>query len=170
VKSKPLAWAILRPLLIAVAAAASWIVFSAAGASADSSTSSDSPLDSGASTLSSVTTTVTHQAKDLLEPVEPGLGGGLSNAPASTVPTLVTAPSLRPVVEDVTALADDVVQTVPVVNQVVPAGTVTAVVDPAVGTVDGIADSALGTLVPLFPCPLVPLFPCSLGQRNPRTP
>src|SRR4051794_29579389 len=119
VKSKPLAWAILRPLLIAVAAAASWIVFSAAGASADSSTSSDSPLATGASTLSSVTTTVTRQAKDLLEPVEPGPGGGLSNAPASIVPTLVPAPSLRPVAEEVEGLAENAVETVPVVNLVV---------------------------------------------------
>ena len=158
-KSKPLAWAILRPLLIAVAAAASWIVFSALGASADSSTSSDSPLGTGASTLSSVTTTVTRQAKDLQEPVEPGPGGGLSNAPASTVPTLVPAPSLRPVAEEVEGLAGKAVETVPVVNLVVPAGTVAAVVDPAVGTVDGVAGSALETLVPLASGALEPLDP-----------
>jgi len=159
VKSKPLAWAILRPLLIAVAAAASWIVFSALGASADSSTSSDSPLGTGASTLSSVTTTVTRQAKDLQEPVEPGPGGGLSNAPASTVPTLVPAPSLRPVAEEVEGLAENVVETVPVVSQVVPAGTVAAVVDPAVGTVDGVASGTVESALPLAGAVLEPPDP-----------
>nr|WP_306629215.1 hypothetical protein [Arthrobacter ulcerisalmonis] len=106
-----------------------------------------------------MTTTVTQQAGDVLAPVESGLGGGLVEAPASTVPTLVTAPSLRPAVEDVTGLADHVVQAVPVVHAVVPAGTVAAVVDPAVGTVDGVVDGAVGTLVPLAGVALEPLDP-----------
>ncbi|WP_306898230.1 hypothetical protein [Arthrobacter sp. B1I2] len=102
---------------------------------------------------------MTHQAKDVLDPVEAGLGGDWAEAPASTVPTLVTVPSLRPVVEDASALADHVVQAVPVINQVVPGGTVAAVVDPVVGTVDGVADSALGTVVPLASRALEPLDP-----------
>lgn len=134
-KSKLNAWAFLRPLLIAVAAAASWVALSATGASADSSTSGDPLRGAAGSTLSSVASTATHQARDVLEPAEAGP------------------------VEDTARLANQLVQLVPAVNTAVPAGTVSAVVDPALDTVDGAAGGTVGTVIPLAGAVLEPLEP-----------
>lgn len=131
-KSKLSAWAFLRPLLIAVAAAASWVALSATGAWADSSTSGDPLLEAAGSTWSSVTSTATHQAGDVLEPAAAGPGTGV---------------------------AGQLVQTVPAANTAVPAGTVAAVVDPSVDTVDGMVGGTLGTVVPLAGAILQPLQP-----------
>ncbi|MDP9985895.1 hypothetical protein J2S98_001040 [Arthrobacter oryzae] len=154
-KSESTAWAFLRPLLLAVAATAAWIALSAAGASADSSPSRDllpGVLDSAAANL-------THQGKDAPEPVMAGPDGGKATATASTVASLVPAPSLRPAAEEVSGLAEDVVQSVPAANELVPSGTVAAVVDPAVVAVDGIVDGTVGAAVPLAVTVLAPLDP-----------
>ncbi|TQJ34720.1 hypothetical protein [Arthrobacter sp. SLBN-122] len=156
-KSRLDAWAFLRPLLLALAAAASWIALSAAGASADSSASSDSLP--GPSTVIAVPATVAHPARDVLEPVEAGLGGNLASAPASSIPTPDTTPPIHEAVEEVTGLVDEVVETLPVVDRMVPGATVPAVVNPVVGTVDGLVDGAAGTLVPLAGAALEPLDP-----------
>ncbi|MGN7150547.1 hypothetical protein ACTHQ6_16305 [Arthrobacter sp. SAFR-179] len=158
-KSRLDAWAFLRPLLLALAAAASWIALSATGASADSSASSDPLPGAGPSTVIAVPATVAHPAKDILEPVEAGLGGNLASAPASSIPTPATAPPIHAAVEEVTGMVDQVVETVPVVERMVPDGTVAAVVDPAVGSVDGLVGGAVGTLVPLAGAALEPLDP-----------
>ena len=154
-KSKSSAWAFLRPLLLVVAATAAWIALSAAGASADSSPSRDllpKAVDSAAAKL-------THQAKDELEPVQAGLDGGTATAPASAAASLIPAPSLRPAAEEVSGLADNAVQSVPVVNGLVPTGAVAAVVDPAVGAVDGVVGGTVGAAVPLADTVLEPLDP-----------
>lgn len=158
-KPRPGAWAFLRPLLLALAAAASWSALSAAGASADTSASSDSLLGAGPSTVIAVPATVAHPATDVLKPVEAGLGGNLGSAPASSTPTPVTTPPLRPAVEEATGLVDQVVETVPVLDRMVPDGMVAAVANPAVGTVDGLVGGAVGTLVPLAGAALEPLDP-----------
>ncbi|UUL76702.1 hypothetical protein NG819_02720 [Pseudarthrobacter sp. Fe7] len=158
-ESEVSAWAFLRPLLLAVAVAAGWIALSAVGASADSSTSSDPLLGAATSTLGSVTASVTHKAADSPEPVMANAAAKPTVAPASTIPTRAAAPVLRPAVEEVTALTDDVVQDVPVVNTVVPAGTVTSVVAPAVGTVDGAVGATVGAVTPVAGAVLAPLAP-----------
>ena len=61
--------------------------------------------------------------------------------------------------EEVSGLADNAVQSVPVVKEVMPTGAVTAVVDPAVGTVDGIVGATVGAAVPLADTVLEPLAP-----------
>ena len=161
-KSERKAWAFLRPLLLAVAATAAWIALSAAGASADSSPSHDLPPGG----VDSAATSLTHQAKDELEPVLAGLGAGppakapaTAGAPASTVAALTPAPSLRPAAEEVSGLADNAVQSVPVVNELVPTGAAAAVVDPAVGAVDSVVGGAVGAAVPLAETVLQPLDP-----------
>ena len=154
-KSKSSAWAFLRPLLLVVAATAAWIALSAAAASADSTPSRDllpGAVDSAAANL-------THQAKNELEPVLAGLDGGTAKAPASSVASLIPAPSLRPAAEEVSGLADNGVQSVPVVNGLVPMGAVAAVVDPAVGAVDGVVGGTVGAVVPLADTVLEPLDP-----------
>lgn len=152
-KSRLAAWTFLRPLLLAVAAAASWIVLSAAGASADTSAPGDPLPGAARSALASAAGTLTHRAGDVLEPVE----SGPASAPDTPSPNAI--PPLRPAMEEVTAVADDVVQAVPVVSTVVPAGAVAAVVDPAVGTVDGVAGETVGAVVPVASAALEPLAP-----------
>jgi len=159
VKSKLNPWLFLRPLLLALAATAAWITLSAVGASADSSPSRDSLVGAVGSSLKSASGHISHQAKDVLEPVKTGLNGGLAKAPASTVASLIPSPSLAPVVQDVTGLADRAVQSVPVVGTVVPAGTVPAVVDPVAGAADAALESTVGTLVPVAEQVLAPLDP-----------
>ncbi|MDQ0771151.1 hypothetical protein QF031_003900 [Pseudarthrobacter defluvii] len=159
-KSEGSAWAFLRPVLLVVAATAAWIALSAAGASADSSPSRDSL----AGAVDSATASLTHQAKDELDPMLAGLDGGPAKAPASTVASLIPvpripAPSLRPAAEEVSGLADNAVQSVPVVNELVPTGAVAAMVDPVVGGVDGIVDGTVGAAVPLADAVLEPLDP-----------
>ncbi|MHC6229226.1 hypothetical protein ACX5I6_05685 [Arthrobacter sp. MMS24-T111] len=155
--------AFLRPLLLALAATAAWVALSAGGASADSgaddSDSRHSLVGSLSSSLRSATTNVAHQAKGALEPVEASIKGGPDHAPVSSVPALIPAPSLGPAVKDVTGLADQVVQAVPVANRVVPAGTVGMVVDPVAGTVDTVVDRTVKTVAPVAGAVLEPLDP-----------
>lgn len=156
-------WAFLRPLLLALAATAAWVALSAGGASADTgaddSDARHSLLGSVGSSLRSATTNVAHQAKGALEPVEASIKGGPDHAPVSSVPALIPAPSLGPAVKDVTGLADQVVQAVPVANRVVPAGTVGTVVDPVAGTVDTVVDRTVKTVAPVAGAVLEPLDP-----------
>jgi len=164
VKSHHDSWSFLRPLLLALAAAAAWIALSAGGASADTGAADDSDarnslLGSVGSSLRSVTTNVAHQAKDALEPVEATVKGGPGNAPVSSLPALIPTPTFSPVVEDVTGLADHVVQAVPVVNRAVPPGTVGTAVDPVANTVDTVVDRTVGTVVPVAGTVLEPLDP-----------
>lgn len=157
-------WAFLRPVLLAAAAATSWIVFSALGASADPGSSHSSPAGKSlvgtvGSSLNAVTSHAAGQAKDVLAPVTAAVNGGLAESPSSSVASLPPAPSLAPVVHEVAGLADEVVQNVPVVKEVVPAGTVAAVTNPVVRTVDGAADSAVGTVTNVAGTVLEPLDP-----------
>lgn len=157
-------WAFLRPVLLAAAAATSWIVFSALGASADPGSSHSSPagkslVSTVGSSLNAVTSHATGQAKDVLAPVKAAVNGGLAESPSSSVASLVPAPSLTPVVHEVAGLADEVVQNVSVVKEVVPAGTVSAVTNPVVRTVDGAANSAVGTVTNVAATVLEPLDP-----------
>lgn len=159
-QSQHKAWAFLRPVLLAAAAATSWVALTAGAASADQGPSRDPLLGSVGSSLNSVTGHVTDQAKDVLEPVKAGRGGGLAKVPGSTVAALVPTPSLTPVVQEVTSLTDKAVQSLPVVNKVVPAGTVPAVLDPVASTVDHVVDSTVGgTVVPVTEAVLTPLDP-----------
>lgn len=152
-KSRLAAWTFLRPLLLAVAAAASWIVLSAAGASADTSAPGDPLPGAGPSALASAAAILTQRAGDVLEPVDSG------PASAPETPPPYALPPLRTAVEEVTAVADDVVQAVPVVSTVAPAGAVGAAVDPVVGTVDGVAGHTVGAVVPVAGAVLEPLAP-----------
>lgn len=158
-KSRPNAWAFLRPLLLALVAAGSWIALSAAGASADSSASSYPLPGAVQSAVVPAPTTDTRPAKDILEPVEAVLGGNLASAPASTTLTPVTTSAIHTAVEEATGVVDQVVETVPVVGRMVPDGTVAAVADPAVGTADGLVRGAAGILIPLAGEVLEPLDP-----------
>ncbi|MDQ0145579.1 hypothetical protein [Pseudarthrobacter niigatensis] len=138
------AWIFLRPLLLAVAAAAAWIALSAAGASADSAAHNDPLLAAAPPAVGGVATAVSQQA---LDPIP-------SRTVSKPAPALAAVPPIQPAAKDAAALADHVTETVPVVNTVVPEGTVAAAVDPALGTVDRVVG---GTVVPVAGAVLEPL-------------
>ncbi|HEY8754270.1 MAG TPA: hypothetical protein VIM40_11555 [Arthrobacter sp.] len=126
-------WCALRPFLLAGAVTATWLALSASAATADSSPDSGSLLGGVTSTVSSLTA--------------PLIGGV-----APTLDAAPTAPSatglLQPVVGSVASTADHLIAAVPVVNSVVPAGTVTSVAVPVAAGVDMAAGDLLETVAP----------------------
>lgn len=159
-KSGPSAWAFLRPLLFAVAVAASWIALSAAGAAADSSTSNGPLPGAGAPSLGTASATGAHRVKDVLEPLKTGADGP-AVAPASTVPTGVALLPLQPALERVTAQAGGVAQAAPVVNTVVPAAG--AVLEPLAPVLEPVIGA-----VPLpEPTPVAPATPTTTAPALP---
>ncbi|WP_050684870.1 hypothetical protein [Arthrobacter sp. ZBG10] len=115
-------WHALRPILLAGAAAVTWLTLSATASSAD-------VLSDASSLLGETTGSVSSVAKKLTEPasVSP------KPAPASSDPGL-----LSPVAGGVSGLADNVASSLPIVEQVVSAGTVATVTTPVATAVDAI--------------------------------
>lgn len=133
-------WRALRPVLLAGAATLSWLTFSSPAASADA-------LSDTTSLLGGVTGSVSSMPDKLAGP-----------APAAPATPPAAAPStglLQPVVGQLSGLADNIVSAVPVVNQVVPAGTVTAVSAPIAGVADGATAAVVDVVVP----PIVDALP-----------
>ncbi|HKU02722.1 MAG TPA: hypothetical protein VJQ80_07935, partial [Arthrobacter sp.] len=118
-------WRALRPVLLAGAAAVTWLSLSSSAAAADAGTDSTSLLGSLTSSASSLT-------QDLAATVAPVPAGSASSPGAS-------AGLLQPVVTPVSGLADNLIAAVPVLDQVVPAGTVSGVSDPLVELADTVA-------------------------------
>ncbi|HKU02075.1 MAG TPA: hypothetical protein VJQ80_04630 [Arthrobacter sp.] len=102
-----------------------WLSLSSSAAAADAGTDSASLLGS----LTSSASSLTHDLAATVAPVPAGSASG----PAAT------AGLLQPVVTPVSGLADNLVAAVPVVDQVVPAGTVSGVSDPLVEMADTVA-------------------------------
>ena len=127
-------WRALRPVILAGAAAVSWLTLSSTAASADSGSDSSSLLGSLTSSVSSlaqdVAATVSPAAPT--SPAEPATGPGL----------------LQPVVTSVSGLADNLIAAVPVVDQVIPAGTVATVSAPVVGLADNVTGVAQVVVAP----------------------
>jgi hypothetical protein len=131
-------WRALRPVLLAGAATLTWLTFSSPAASADALSDTSSLLGSATSSVSSVTDK---------------LAGTAPNAPARTTPApspaAVPPPGLlQPVVGQVSNIADNIVAVVPVVNQVVPAGTVTSIAAPIPQLADGTTAAVVEVVVP----------------------
>lgn len=117
-------WRALRPVILAGAAAVSWLTLSSTGASADSGPDSPSLLGSATSSVSSL-------VQDVAEAVSPAAAS--SPAGPAAGPGL-----LQPVVTPVSGLADNLIAAVPVIDQVIPAGTVSAVSAPVVELADSV--------------------------------
>lgn len=133
-------WRALRPFLLAGAVTATWLALSASAATADSSRDSGSLLDGVTSPVSSLTAPFTGADTPILEALPPA-------PPPSGL--------LQPVVGNVASTADDLIDALPVVDSVVPAGTVTSVAVPAAAVLDTAADDLMGTVAP----PLVDAVP-----------
>jgi hypothetical protein len=115
-------WRALRPVFLAGAATLTWLTFSASAASADT-------LPDTASLLGGVTSSLSSVTGKLPDP--------LAVAPEASAADPVSSPGpLQPLAGGVSELADQIVSTVPVVNQMVPAGTVSAVAVPVAQFVD----------------------------------
>lgn len=121
-------WRALRPVLLAGAATLTWLTFSSPAASADT-------LADTSSLLGGVTSTVASVTGQLSSPVAP---------PANSNP----AGALRPVVSSVSELIDSTVASVPVVRQVVPSGTVSAVAVPLASVADGAKAGVVHVVAP----------------------
>jgi hypothetical protein len=135
-------WRALRPVLLAGAATLTWLTLSSTAATADSA-------DSG-SLLGGVTSSVS----SLASPLASTLPSRPEVAPPAPQPA---APSglLQPVVGTLASSTDQLVATVPVVNEVVPAGTVSVVAVPVAVVADDAASGLVETVAP----PLVEAVP-----------
>ncbi|WP_258805196.1 hypothetical protein [Pseudarthrobacter sp. NS4] len=126
-------WRALRPVLLAGAAAVSWLTLSSTAASADT-------LSDTASLGGGVTSSVSSITDKLAGPVS----AVQAPDPAVSQPSNL----LQPLAAPVTKLTDSVVSSVPVVTHVVPAGTVSAVSAPMAGVADGAAAAVVEVVVP----------------------
>ncbi|GGH90239.1 hypothetical protein GCM10007170_03550 [Arthrobacter liuii] len=114
----------MRPALLAGAAAATWLTLSSTAAAADIGPDSSSLPGSATSSVS----TLTQNLPDTVSP-----------APAASPAAPAAAPGLlQPQVTQVSGLADNLIATVPVVDPVVPAGTVSYVAAPLAEAFDGV--------------------------------
>lgn len=125
-------WRALRPVFLAGAAALTWLTFSASTASADT-------LSDATTLLGGVTDSVSSVAEK--PPVAP--------APGTPAPAPVSSPGLvTPFVGEASGLADQLVYSVPVVNQVVPAGAVSVISIPIAHAADAAAVEVAEAVVP----------------------
>jgi len=137
-----LPWRALRPALLAGAATLTWLTLSGTAAAADSTDSN--------SLLGGLTASVSALAA-------PG-SGTLPSLPEAAPPASpASAPSglMQPVVGTLSGTADQLVAAVPVVNTVVPAGTVSAASVPIAAVADEAATGVVETVAP----PLVEAVP-----------
>lgn len=135
-------WRALRPALLAGAATLTWLTLSTTAATADSP-------DSG-SLLGGVTSSVSSLTAPL-DSALPSLPDVAASAPQSAPPS---GPP-QPVVGALADTTDQLVTAVPVVNEVVPAGTVSAIAVPVAVVVDDAAAELVETVAP----PLVEAVP-----------
>lgn len=134
-------WRALRPALLAGAAAVTWLALSSTSASADAGP--DSP-----SLLGSVTGSASSLAYELADTVSP--------APAASPAGPAAGPGLvQPVVAQVAGVADNLITSVPVLDQVIPAGTLSTVSAP----VGEIADTVTAGVVQVVVAPAAEAVP-----------
>jgi hypothetical protein len=137
-----LPWRALRSVLLAGAATLTWLTLSSTAATADSA-DSGSLLGGLTASVTSLAAPVTSTLPSLPEAAPPA-------SPASTPPGL-----LQPVVGTLSGTTDQLVAAVPVVNTVVPAGTVSAVALPVAVVADDAVTGVVETVAP----PLVEAVP-----------
>lgn len=133
-------WRALRPVLLAGAAAVSWLTLSSTAASADTLPDTSSLVGGVTSSVSSVTDKLAGPAPAVDAP-----------APAESEPSGL----LQPVATPVATLTDALVSSVPVVSHVVPVGTVSAVAAP----IAGVADGATAAVVEVVVAPVTDTLP-----------
>lgn len=126
-------WRSLRPALLAGAAAVTWLTLSSTAASADTGPDSSSLIGGVTSSVSSVT----HDVAAAASPAPVGSPAGPAAAPGL----------LQPVVTQVSGPADNLIASVPVADQVVPAGSVSTVSAPLIEVTDGVTAGVVQVVV-----------------------
>jgi len=125
-------WRALRPALLAGAAAAIWLALSSTAASADAGPDSQSLTPSAPGTVLSLT-------HHLAESVSP--------PPASPPAAVNPVPGLgQPVASRLSGLADAATSGVPVLEQVVPSGTVSSISAPVADVTDAVTAGVVQVL------------------------
>jgi hypothetical protein len=151
--SARLPWRMLRPLLLAGAAATAWLALSAPVASADPASDSGSLLGGIRSSVSSIAGAGTTSVEATLA----SAGRAVSNdaAPAragASAPVQLVTPEpdglLRPLTGPATVTVDYLIEAAPVVNQIVPSGTVGSVTAPVVAAADTAVAETAQTVLP----------------------
>ncbi|WP_152642559.1 hypothetical protein [Pseudarthrobacter chlorophenolicus] len=142
----PSPWRAMRPVLFAGAAAIGWLTLSSAAASADTLSETSSLLGGVTSSVSSSVSTVTGKVAGTV----PTDSQATATAPASNPGPVPARPAaqLQPVASQVSTVADNLISSVPVVNRVVPTGTVSAVAVPIVEAADGTTAALVEAVVP----------------------
>ncbi|QCO97421.1 hypothetical protein FCN77_06435 [Arthrobacter sp. 24S4-2] len=151
--SARLPWRTLRPLLLAGAAATAWLALSAPLASADSASDPGSLLGGISSSVSSIAGAGTTS----VEATRASAGRAASNetAPeraAATAPVQSATPEpdglLQPLTGAATGTVDYLIEAAPVVDQIVPSGTVGSVIAPVVAAADTTVAETGQTVLP----------------------
>lgn len=167
-------WRALRPLFLAGAAAMAWLALSAPAATADTASDPASLPGSISSSVSSLTSPSqpslgnTVSAARAVRPAK-ATAPVPAPAPGPVVPAVAPAPGAlasvaraagtepaprpgqaglpQPLAGNVAGSADQLVDAVPLLEQVVPTGTVDAVIAPASGAVDTVVETAAKALL-----------------------
>ncbi|ACL39165.1 conserved hypothetical protein [Pseudarthrobacter chlorophenolicus A6] len=136
----------MRTLLLAGAAAIGWLTLSSTAASADT-------LSETSSLLGGVTTSVASSASSVAGKVAGTVPTDSQTSTTAVTPAPAPVPArpsglLQPVASQLLVVADNLVSSVPVVSQVVPAGTVSAVAVPIVEAADRTTAALVEAAVP----------------------
>lgn len=164
--SRP-AWRILRPVLLAAAAATSWIALSGPAASADSAAGLGPLLNEARQPVSALTSPVADRTAHLLPPL-PAEESRPQAAERTAGDLTAVLPKLQPVIGAATAVTDNLPGSAPILNDISPLPAVTVLVDPAVaaadstvsrvaGTADAAASAVVGTVSPIVSSVLEPV-------------
>ncbi|WP_156368414.1 hypothetical protein [Arthrobacter sp. Leaf137] len=139
-------WRAMRPVLLAGAAAIGWLTMSSTAASADT-------LSEASSLLGGVTNSVSLSVSSVTGKVAGTVPTDPQTSTTATTPSPAPVPAqpaglLQPVTSQVSAVADNLISSLPVVNRVVPTGTVSAVATPIVDVADGTTAALVEAVVP----------------------
>ncbi|MBT2595642.1 hypothetical protein [Arthrobacter sp. ISL-72] len=150
-ESARLPWRALRPLLLAGAAASVWLALSAPAASADSTADPGSLLGGISSSVSSIADKAAAPVDALASAVNVADPITTPAPPAAARPAQPAAPEQLGLLQPATTITrtgDHLIEVVPVVAQIVPAGAVNTVTTPVAAAADTIVADAADAVIP----------------------
>lgn len=143
-------WRSLRPVLLAAAAATSWLALSAPAASADATPEPAPLVKRASSSVVAVETSARAHAGNVVLQFQLKTERPPARSGSSAVIALPAAlPELRPAVRDVAASADGLLHRVPAATALAPANPVAAVTDPVATLADTVVGAASAAVVPV---------------------
>lgn len=147
--SRP-AWSVLRPFLLAAAAATSWLAISASSAMADSSSGQEPLLGDVRSSVSTLTSPASGKPAPSLTSLQP-VTPPARHIQSEAVDLASTLPRLQSITPAITTPADKLLGKVPVVSTIAPLPSLTdsvaAVAELTVSAAAGTAKATVSTVV-----------------------